>query len=180
MGNYVSSCTLISHSMKSSRAARVIFPGGEIRQFREPVKAAELMLECPSFFVVNYASLNIGKRFSPLSADEDLEFGNVYIMFSMRRVNSMVTGADMATLFMAASSAPKRLAGLNNKGRVLPESSESVDLSPEIDQVSNEGSRLNLDQVEGFSTAEYKYRLAACRSKKPLLETITEEPLYVR
>lgn len=180
MGNYVSSCTLISPSIKSSRAARVIFPGGEIRQFREPIKAAELMLECPSFFVVNSASLNVGKRFSPLSADEDLEFGNVYIMFSMRRVNSMVTGADMAMLFMAASSAPKRLAGVNNnKGRVLPEASESVDLSPEV-EVSNEGSRLNLDEVEGFSTAEYKYRLAVCRSKKPLLETITEEPLYVR
>ncbi|WOH07655.1 hypothetical protein DCAR_0727088 [Daucus carota subsp. sativus] len=174
MGNYVSSCTPISSTMKSPKAARVIFPSGEIRQFREPLKAAELMLECPSFFVVNSKSLNVGKRFSPLSADEDLEFGNIYILFSMKRVNSMVTGGDMAVVFMAASSAPKRLAGVNNnKGRVLPETAESVDRSPEND----EGSRLNLDEVEGFSTVEIRYRLAVCRSKKPLLETITEEPL---
>lgn len=175
----MSSCTLISPTIKSSKAARVIFPGGEIRQFREPVKAAELMLESPNFFVVNSRSLTIGKRFSPLSADEDLEFGNVYIMFPMRRVNSMVTGGDMALLFMAANSAPKRISGYNKVG-VLPElaaTTESVDRLPEIEVG---GSRLNLDEVEGFSTAEFKYRLAVSRSKKPLLDTITEEPISSR
>lgn len=175
----MSSCTLISPTIKSSKAARVIFPGGEIRQFREPVKAAELMLESPNFFVVNSRSLTIGKRFSPLSADEDLEFGNVYIMFPMRRVNSMVTGGDMALLFMAANSAPKRISGYSKVGVLteLAATTESVDRMPESEVG---GSRLNLDEVEGFSTAEFKYRLAVCRSKKPFLDTITEEPISSR
>src|SRR2546430_1670487 len=101
MGNYVS-CTLASPLIKNSKAARVILPAGEVRQFREPIKAAELMLECPNFFLVNSQSLHIGRRFSALAADEEVEFGNVYIMFPMKRLNSVVTAADMAVLFMAA------------------------------------------------------------------------------
>ena len=59
MGNYIS-CTLATPLMKNSKALRVIFPGGEVRQIRDQsVKAAELMLECPSFFLANSKSLLI-------------------------------------------------------------------------------------------------------------------------
>ncbi|KVH96232.1 Protein of unknown function DUF4228 [Cynara cardunculus var. scolymus] len=110
MGNYASACNLmISPRMKSNKAARVIFPTGEIRQFQESVKAAEIMLDCPNFFLVNSQSLNINRRFSPLSADEELESGNFYIMFPMRRLNSMITPADMALFWMSANSAAKRI-----------------------------------------------------------------------
>lgn len=160
----MSSCsTLIS---PTSKAARVIFPGGEIRQFRHPVKAAELMLESPNIFLINSKSLNIGKRFSALSADEDLEFGNIYIMFPMRRLNSVVTGGDMAVLFMAANTAAKRISGGNNK----------VGVTPGVTSDGG-GSRLNLDEVEGISTVEFKYRLSVSRSRKPSLDTITEETI---
>lgn len=166
--------------MKSAKAARVMFPVGEIRQFREPVKAAELMLESPNFFLVNSKSLAIGRRFSPLSADEDLEFGNLYLMFPMKRVNSVVTAADMAVFLMAANTAPKRISG-GNTLRISPE----VVAQPAVqadDQVENETGRLgfNLDGVEGFSLAEYKYRHSMCRSRKPMLDTITEEPVSTR
>ncbi|KAJ9708336.1 hypothetical protein PVL29_000402 [Vitis rotundifolia] len=181
MGNYIS-CTLITPTIKSSKAARVIFPTGEVRQFREPVKAAELMLESPNFFLVNSKSLHMGRRFNPLTADEDLEFGNLYILFPMKRVNSVVTAADMAVYLLAANSAAKRISG--GKVRILPESgadgSEAAAVATAA--VENEAgcSRLNLDEVEGFPVSEYQYRLAMCRSKKPLLETIREEPVCSR
>ncbi|THG09605.1 uncharacterized protein LOC114281576 [Camellia sinensis] len=161
MGNY--SCSLISPTMKKSKAARVILPSGEIRQFREPMKAAELMLECPTFFLVNSRSLNIGRRFSPLAADEDLEFGNLYFLFPMKRVNSIVTAPDMAVFFMAANSRTKKVKGGN------------VRISLQSGQVGD--SRLNLEGVEGFPAPEFKYRVAVSRSKKPMLDTIPEEPL---
>lgn len=177
--------------MKSPKAARVILPGGEIRQFRELVKAAELMLECPNFFLTNAKSLHIGKRFSALTADEELEFGDVYIMFPMKRVNSMVTAADMASLFMAAHSAAKRISG-GKVVRVSPESGAAAG-GAEKEERSNdggknnnnnneEGSRLSLEGVdEGFfPVPEFKYRLVSCRSRKPLLETIKEEPVCSR
>ncbi|KAK9226693.1 hypothetical protein WN943_011741 [Citrus x changshan-huyou] len=197
MGNYVS-CTLPTPLMKSPKAARVILPGGEIRQFRELVKAAEVMLECPNFFLTNAKSLHIGKRFSALAADEELEFGNVYIMFPMKRVNSMVTAADMASLFMAAHSAAKRISG-GQIVRVSPESGaaaaaaaascaekeERLNDGGKVDDDDNnneEASRLSLEgDHEGyFPVPEFKYRLVSCRSRKPLLETIKEEPVCSR
>ncbi|XP_041009874.1 uncharacterized protein LOC121253986 [Juglans microcarpa x Juglans regia] len=185
MGNYIS-CTLAAPLIKNNKAeARVIFPGGEVRRCREPVNAAELMFECPNFFLVNSRSLHIGRRFSALSADEELEFGHVYIMFPMKRVNSMVTAADMAVFFMAANSAAKRISG--GKVGILPESGfaqEGATLAAAAattEEGEIGGSRLSLDAgIEELSVPEFKYRLSVCRSRKPLLETIKEEPISLR
>ncbi|KAJ7975787.1 DUF4228 domain-containing protein [Quillaja saponaria] len=180
MGNYVS-CTLSTPGSKHSRATKVIFPNGEIRQFYEPINAAELMLETPNFFVVNTRSLQIGRRFSALNADEDLELANVYVMFPMKRLNSMVTAADMGTLLLAANAVAKR--GSGGKMRILPESnSASAAIMVDHHKVEDQSStpKLNLDDIEEFSTPEFMHRLSMCRSKKPLLETIAEEPVCLR
>lgn len=171
MGNYIS-CAFVAPKLKSPKSARVFLPGGEIRQFRQPVKAAELMLEAPNFFLVNSKSLNIGRRFSPLMADEDLEFGNLYVMFPMRRANSVVTPADVAVFLMAGNSAPKRISG----GNAVKISPEAAALS--VDDDSSENGRLGLS-LEGVAP-EYQYRLAVCRSKRPGLDTIAEEPVFYR
>ncbi|XP_030442518.1 uncharacterized protein LOC115664774 [Syzygium oleosum] len=174
MGNYIS-CTFITPpSMKSSsRVARVIFPGGEIKQFREPVNAAELMLECPGHFLASSRSLHVGRRFSALGADEELQLGEVYIMFPMRRVNSVVAAGDMAVMLMAARSATKRISA-GAKVRVSPESAGEVQESPEGGAAATDEMRPRLEEVEGFPLAEYKHRLAVCRSRRPPLETIKE------
>ncbi|KAL5070433.1 hypothetical protein RYX36_021320 [Vicia faba] len=171
MGNYVS-CTLASPSTRNAKATRVILPTGEVKQFREIVKAAELMLENPNYFLVNSRSLHISTRFSPLAADQELEFGSVYILFPMRRLNSVVTGADMAVLFLAANSAAKRLRA--GKTRVQPDVSSGGGI--ENDDQNGSVPRLSLEGVEsGFS-----YRLSYCRSRKPFLDTINEEPITLR
>ncbi|XWS30770.1 hypothetical protein CRYUN_Cryun23aG0018000 [Craigia yunnanensis] len=179
MGNYVS-CTLSAPVGKSSKSTKVILPSGEIRQFNEPIKAAELMLETPNFFLVNSQSLKLGRRFSPLNADEDLEFANVYVMFPMKRVNSTVTAADMGALFITANSAAKN--GFGGKVRILPEAAEEVnlrDVSLENEE-KKATPKLNLDDIEEFSAPEFIHRLSMTRSKKPLLETIAEEPVCAR
>ncbi|TKY50929.1 hypothetical protein E2542_SST22436 [Spatholobus suberectus] len=177
MGNYVS-CTLAPPLMKNAKATRVIIPTGEVKQFREIVKAAELMLEHPNYFLVNSRSLHIGRRFSALGADEDLEFGNVYVFFPMRRVNSLVTAADVAVLFLAANSAAKRLYG--GKARVLPDNGGGDRRQEEEKGSKTESSveipRLSLEGVE----SGFQYRLSYCRSRKPVLETINEEPVRLR
>lgn len=171
MGNYIS-CTFLSPKLRTQRAARVLLPGGEIRQFREAVKAAELMLESPGFFVVNAKSLSVGRRFSPLSADEDLEFANLYVMFPIRRANSVMTAADVAVFLMSANSAPKRISG-GNGGRISP---EAVEEAAADDGGESGRLRLSFDGV----VPDYKYRMASCRSRKPLLDTISEEPVFSR
>ncbi|KAK8631167.1 hypothetical protein V6N13_079928 [Hibiscus sabdariffa] len=174
MGNYVS-CTLSTPLGKSSKSIKVILPTGEIRQFNAPIKAAELMLETPNFFLVNSQSLKLGRRFSPLNADEDLELANAYAMFPMKRLNSSVTPADLGALFLAANSAAKK--GFGGRVRILPEAAEDDNFRGE-EKISNP--KLNLDDIEEFSTPEFRHRLSMSRSKKPLLETIAEEPVCCR
>ncbi|XP_057491054.1 uncharacterized protein LOC130776848 [Actinidia eriantha] len=167
MGNYIS-CALASPASKHSKSIKIISQTGEIKKFQQPLKAAELMLEAPNSFLVNSRSLQIGRRFSALNADEDLEMANVYVMFPMKRVRSVVTAADMGVLFLAANSATRRAAG--GGVRVFPE--------PQRDEAAAAAApRLSLEDVEEFSTPEFKHRLSMCRSKKPLLETIAEEPI---
>ncbi|KAE8713360.1 DNA ligase [Hibiscus syriacus] len=168
MGNYVS-CAL-SNPLGSSKTTKVILATGEIRRFQEPIKAAELMLETPNFVVVNSKSLKLGRRISPLNADEDLELANVYVMFPMKRVNSSVTAADMGALLIAANSASRK--GFAGNVRILPETDEE-----ENEEEWSMQPNLNLDDIEEFSAPEFMHRLSMTRSKKPLLETIAEEPI---
>lgn len=177
MGNYVS-CALATSSVGKYRAAKVIFPGGEVRVLDRPTKVAELMLEEPSFFVVNSQSLHMGRRFSALGADEDLEMGSVYAMFPMTRLNSVVTAADMGALFMRANSSVKQASA--GRMRLLAESGRGSQIMPSPAAENAGETRLNLEDIEEYSTPEFKHRLSMCRSKKPLLETIAEEPLCSR
>lgn len=173
MGNYVS-CTLAPPLMRNAKATRVILPTGEVKQFREPMKAAQLMLDHPNHFLVNSRSLHINRRFSALAADDDLDFGNVYIFFPMRRIHSVVVAADMTLLFLAANSAAKRLPA--GKARVLPDNGGGGGLRRQGEENSDGVPRLSLEGVEsGF---EFQNRLSYCRSRKPVLETINEEPIW--
>ncbi|KAK1423110.1 hypothetical protein QVD17_18405 [Tagetes erecta] len=164
MGNYTSSCncncTLIisprTKNNNNNKSTKVIFPSGDIRQYHDPVNAAEIMFECPNFFLVNSVSLYINKRFSPLSADEELDPGNVYVMFPMRRKNSMVTPADV---WMAVNGVEKRM-----DWKICSESKECGDVKQPL-----------LDGIAELPEPEFSYRLVVCRSRKPLLDTIAEE-----
>ncbi|KAL3640408.1 hypothetical protein CASFOL_015376 [Castilleja foliolosa] len=171
MGNYISCTLAMPVSMSSIRATKVISPSGETRRLYEPTKAAELMLDTPNFFLVSAKSLQIGRRFSALNADEDLEIGGVYVFFPMTRLKSVVTAADMGKLFMAANSAAKKTA------KVLPEYGGDREV---LQSGPAAAPRLKLDDIEEFATPEFQHRLSMCRSKKPLLETIVEEPVYLR
>lgn len=119
MGNYVS-CALsktTSSNSSSSPAAKVILPDGGVRDINVQTKAAELMMEMPSHFLVEAKSLKIGRKLTPLSADDDLDVGgcHVYVAFPMTRVASAANASDMARLFMAGK---KRLRSCDNRESV--------------------------------------------------------------
>ncbi|KAL7131624.1 hypothetical protein ABFS83_12G016800 [Erythranthe nasuta] len=174
MGNYIS-CTLPGAVSRSTiKGTKVIFPSGETRRLHEPTKAAELMLENPNSFIVSAKSLQIGRRFSALNADDDLQMGGVYVFFPMSRLKSAATAADLAPLLTAANSTAAKRAS-----RISPECGGGVRVE-ETTSVKCSAAKLNLDDFEEFSTPEFKHRLSMSRSKKPSLETIDEEPLCVR
>ncbi|KAM7524250.1 hypothetical protein LguiA_014152 [Lonicera macranthoides] len=135
------------------------------------------MLETPNFFLVNAKSLRTGKRFSALNADEDLKFANLYILFPIKRVSSIITEADLGPLILTTKSTSKSCQRVENVQK-LPEvegSTELVAAPP-----SEPKPVVTLDEVEGWLLPEFKRRWSMSRSKKPLLETIVEEPVGSR
>ncbi|KAF8085446.1 hypothetical protein N665_0667s0042 [Sinapis alba] len=177
MGNYVScglSNTTSSSSSSSSSAAKVILPNGEVRHIHAPTKAAELMMEIPSFFLVDTKTLKIGRKLNPLAADDDLETRgrHVYVAFPMTRATSAANASDMAWLFVAAKKQQRRRARTAVKhchnGRVSPGGEEDV-------KMMSAGSKLSLEDIDEFSAAEFMHIISTSKSKKPKLETIAEE-----
>ncbi|GAA0159459.1 hypothetical protein LIER_16228 [Lithospermum erythrorhizon] len=134
------------------------------------------MFESPNFFLANAKSLQIGCRFSALNADEYLQMGNVYVMFPMKRLNSLVTASDMGGLFLAAKSAACRKRASFGLTRISPECNNE-----DAEESKMESTKLNVDEVlEEYAAAEMQKRRLVSRSKKPLLETIIEEPSFSR
>ncbi|ESQ41725.1 hypothetical protein EUTSA_v10014832mg [Eutrema salsugineum] len=171
MGNYVSSTlSKTSSSSSSSSAARVILPDGEVRHIHAPTKAAELMMEIPSFFLVDAKSLKLGRKFSPLAADDDLQIRgcHVYVAFPMTRATSAANASDMARLFVAAKKQQRRRVGNHSSGAgTAVKHCHNGKVSPDGEE----------DDIEEFSAAEFMHRISISKSKKPKLETIAEESL---
>lgn len=116
-------------------------------------------MEFPSYFLVNSCSMQIGRRFYALSADEDLEVGNLYVMFPMKRVNSKVADGDVAAKMKTVADDPE-------EGDEIMKRDEHFGLV------------CNFEEMEGSVNEDFKYRMSVCRSRKPKLETIKEEPIY--
>ncbi|KAJ6738592.1 DUF4228 DOMAIN PROTEIN [Salix koriyanagi] len=133
------------------------------------------MLEAPNFFIVNAKSLKIGRRFCPLNADDELGKANVYAMFPMHKKNYVVTAGDMGALFVTANSVLKRASSKGNI-RVLPEYTTEISQNIERNDV-DAAPRLSLEEIEELSSPYFIHRMSISRSKKPLLETIEEEPV---
>lgn len=102
----------------------------------------------------------------------------------MNRLNSSVTAADMGAVYLAVNgnskiSKKKKMWRLRGGGgsssggakvRIVPEQQMESEVSG--------GRLLNLDDIEGLD--EFKHRMSVSRSKKPVLETIVEEPVSMR
>ncbi|CAN8300272.1 unnamed protein product [Cochlearia groenlandica] len=176
MGNYVSYS--LTKTSSSSSTARIILPDGEVRDIHAPTKAAEIMLEIPSFFLVDSKSLKIGRKFNPIAADDDLQIRgcHVYVTFPMTRAMSAANASDMARLFVAVKKQQlkRRRAGAKSSGgfngKVSPDGDGEV-------KMITARSKLDLESIEEFSAAEFMHRISVSKSKKPKLETIVEESL---
>lgn len=186
MGNYASSAlskTSSSSSSSSSSAAKVILPDGGVRHIHAPMKAAELMMEIPSFFLVDAKSLKIGRKLSPLAADDDLQIKgcHVYIAFPMTRATSAANASDLARLFVAAKKQRRRVGTDSSGSGTVVKHCHNGKVSPDGEEddvkIISAGSKLNLEDIEDFSAAEFMHRISVSKSKKPKLETIVEESL---
>eukprot|EP01018_Ginkgo_biloba_P027359 Gb_05762 [translate_table: standard] len=191
MGNHVSLC---SSCNVPSTTVKVLLMNGSVQAFQRPIKAAEVMLENPQQFVCHSNALQIGRRISALSADEDLDLGHLYFLLPMQKLHSLLSASDMASLVFKANSVLKRKS--KSTAKILPVFAYMCPLpvnrnhdnkfdgefgmkEMKVEEMTEQEilvPRMNMDMdVLPFEWG--KQRLNSCRSWKPMLETITEAPL---
>ncbi|XP_077217805.1 multidrug resistance protein ABC transporter family protein [Tasmannia lanceolata] len=113
MGNYVSHRTCDING-------KVILPDGTIHIIDRPISVAELMLEHPQQFVVDFQSLMAGKRSAPLPADKNLEMKKVYLMLPMKWGKAVTLSAGESHRLLAKVRFVLRSGSFSASMKMLP------------------------------------------------------------
>lgn len=111
MGRYTSlTCKLYARASSSIKLISVT--DGTVTKFQKPMRAAELMMENPGWFVCDSAQLGVGLRVPGLTVDEKLQPSHLYFLLPVDMLYSVLTDEEMDSLSYKASIAFKK--GGNN------------------------------------------------------------------
>ncbi|GLJ05079.1 hypothetical protein SUGI_0010570 [Cryptomeria japonica] len=158
MANWLWSC-----AYPSKTANLIRFNGGLERiKIKMGMKVAELMLDNPNHFVCNLGSLQAGHRILALSAEEEIERGNTYVLLPMQKLRCVLSEADMG-----------RIQQLKNKSNAISSSHSKIVPLSQDDFVAEKSSLpklvANEEEIE-----KMKMRIDRQRCWKPSLHTIEE------
>ncbi|CAK9145209.1 unnamed protein product [Ilex paraguariensis] len=159
MGN-CTSCFYLEPKPKP-KTAKLIHVHGNLRHFKVPITAAELMLEEPGHVICPVENLRRTRRFEAMKADEDLLAGKLYMLVSTNRVHRLLSESEMK---LVESVCEKRRAKRRGS-KILP------DVTPqEVDETCEEsGDPIRF--MGGDDTGLPCYRL---RQWRPALDPIVE------
>jgi len=130
------------------------------------------MLDNPQHFVCHANGLQIGRRINPLTADEELELGNLYFLVPMPMLHSLLSETDMAALGLKANSAMKAKAKAKNRrssrasarGRVLPFCGDLMRPEPETEM-----------KTDALLLSEEEKQISGAQEEEELLELNLEK-----
>ncbi|OIT34577.1 PREDICTED: uncharacterized protein LOC109244504 [Nicotiana attenuata] len=94
----------------SIATAKLILQDGRLQEFPYPVKASYLLQRDPTIFICNSDEMEFGDVVSAISADEELQPGQLYFALPLSNLKRRLKAEEMAALAVKASSA------LNNCG----------------------------------------------------------------
>ncbi|KAF3437143.1 hypothetical protein FNV43_RR19896 [Rhamnella rubrinervis] len=167
MGNAASCAPSIISSNGGVR--KVLSMDGRIEVYTRPVKAGELMVENPGQFVCESTSLKVGNRIEGLSAEEELEKRQLYLLLPMDLLYSVLTFEEMRSLTYKTSKALKH-GSFTNFGKIFPVMLSEFCIFP------SEAKTLDGNDPSIINISEPTKRYSKQRSWRPALETIVETP----
>ncbi|XP_055804505.1 uncharacterized protein LOC129873433 [Solanum dulcamara] len=89
----------------SIATAKLILQDGRLQEFPYPVKASYLLQKDPSIFICNSDEMDFGDVVSAISADEELQPGQLYFALPLSNLKRRLKAEEMAALAVKASSA---------------------------------------------------------------------------
>ncbi|XP_009759929.1 uncharacterized protein LOC107828775 [Nicotiana tabacum] len=89
----------------SIATAKLILQDGRLQEFPYPVKASFLLQRDPTIFICNSDEMEFGDVVSAISADEELQPGQLYFALPLSNLKRRLKAEEMAALAVKASSA---------------------------------------------------------------------------
>ncbi|XP_008797016.1 uncharacterized protein LOC103712307 [Phoenix dactylifera] len=85
--------------------AKVVLPGGELREYDRPVRVAHVLQKDPTFFVCDADVMEFDGFVSAIGVDEELRPGNLYFLLPKTMLRHPLHAEDLAALAVRASAA---------------------------------------------------------------------------
>ncbi|PWA85902.1 hypothetical protein CTI12_AA140290 [Artemisia annua] len=96
----------------SVATAKLISHDGRLQEFSYPVKVSYALQKNPNTFICNSDEMEFDNIVSAISADEELQLGQIYFALPLSRLRQPLQPEEMAALAVKASSA---LSGCRSK-----------------------------------------------------------------
>ncbi|CAN6910770.1 unnamed protein product [Brassica oleracea] len=91
--------------------AKLILQDGRMMEFTKPVKVGYVLLKNPMCFICNSDDMEFDEALSAISADEELQLGQIYFALPLRYLRQPLQAEEMAALAAKANSALMRSGG---------------------------------------------------------------------
>ncbi|KAG2319153.1 hypothetical protein Bca4012_054593 [Brassica carinata] len=91
--------------------AKLILQDGKMMEFANPVKVGYVLQKYPMCFICNSDDMDFDDAVSAISADEELQLGQIYFALPLRWLREPLKAEEMAALAVRASSALMRSGG---------------------------------------------------------------------
>lgn len=109
MGHTTLTCKLSTRSSSSSSIKLIsATDDGTVYKFYKPLRAADIMVQNPGWFICDSAQLSVGLRVPGLTADEKLQPSHLYFLLPVDMLYSVLTDEEMDSLSYKASIAFKK------------------------------------------------------------------------
>ncbi|ESQ53405.1 hypothetical protein EUTSA_v10026416mg [Eutrema salsugineum] len=100
--------------------AKLILQDGRMMEFTKPVKVGYVLLKNPMCFICNSDDMDFDDAVSAISADEELQLGQIYFALPLSWLRQPLKAEEMAALAVKASSALMRSGGSCRRKCVNP------------------------------------------------------------
>ncbi|CAH8367966.1 unnamed protein product [Eruca vesicaria subsp. sativa] len=97
-----------SYESTQVATAKLILQDGRMMEFTNPVKVGYVLQKNPMCFICNSDDMDFDDVVSAISADEDLQPGQIYFALPLSSLHQSLKAEEMAALAVKASSALMR------------------------------------------------------------------------
>ncbi|GLJ14955.1 hypothetical protein SUGI_0244070 [Cryptomeria japonica] len=91
------------------QTAKVMFFNGIMKEFREPIKAGDIIGHNSGYFLCHWDCLHIDKFMVSVNSEEELELGDLYFLLPLCKLQYVLSVSDMAAMVFKANSAIKQI-----------------------------------------------------------------------